>query len=636
MAKKQFKTESKRILDLMVNSIYTHKEIFLREIISNASDAIDKMNFKAMTDESLGLSKKDFRIDVVIDKDARTITVKDNGIGMTQDEMEKNLGVIAHSGSLDFKNENGDKKGADSIIGQFGVGFYSAFMVSDKVTVVSRPVGSDVAYRWESSGADGYSITECEKDNYGTDVIMHIKPDEKDEEYSEFLESYRIQELITMYSDYVRWPIHMMVEEGEWKETGEKDEKGNPKREYVTKEVDKVINSMVPIWQKNKKSATDEKCKEFYKTKFHDFEDPISVIRVNAEGLVSYKAMLFIPKRAPYDFYSRDYEPGLQLYSNGVLIMDKCADLLPFCFRFVKGIVDSQDFSLNISREVLQHDSQLKAIGENLKKKVKAELLRIMKDEPETYREFYKSFGRQLKYGVVEDYGRNREFLQDLLMFTSSEKDELISLDQYVDAMPEGQSNIYYVTGESIQQAKNMPQTEQVRDKGYDILVLTEDVDEFVMKTLAEYREKRMCNVTSDDLGLETEEEKKDAEQKEEEYKGLLDFAKEALDGKVSSVRISHKLKNHAVLLTSEGHITLEMEKYFAEMPGSEDEKMKAQRVLELNASHPAFNALNDAFLNDKEKAKDLIKIMYAQASIMAGLPLDDAVGYSDLVFKLF
>lgn len=636
MAKKQFKTESKRILDLMVNSIYTHKEIFLREIISNASDAIDKMNFKAMTDESLGLSKKDFRIDVVIDKDARTITVKDNGIGMTQDEMEKNLGVIAHSGSLDFKNENGDKKGADSIIGQFGVGFYSAFMVSDKVTVVSRPVGSDVAYRWESSGADGYSITECEKVNYGTDVIMHIKPDEKDEEYSEFLESYRIQELITMYSDYVRWPIHMMVEEGEWKETEEKDEKGNPKREYVTKEVDKVINSMVPIWQKNKKSATDEKCKEFYKTKFHDFEDPISVIRVNAEGLVSYKAMLFIPKRAPYDFYSRDYEPGLQLYSNGVLIMDKCADLLPFCFRFVKGVVDSQDFSLNISREVLQHDSQLKAIGENLKKKVKAELLRIMKDEPETYREFYKSFGRQLKYGVVEDYGRNREFLQDLLMFTSSEKDELISLDQYVDAMPEGQSNIYYVTGESIQQAKNMPQTEQVRDKGYDILVLTEDVDEFVMKTLAEYREKRMCNVTSDDLGLETEEEKKDAEQKEEEYKGLLDFAKEALDGKVSSVRISHKLKNHAVLLTSEGHITLEMEKYFAEMPGSEDEKMKAQRVLELNASHPAFNALNDAFLNDKEKAKDLIKIMYAQASIMAGLPLDDAVGYSDLVFKLF
>ena len=636
MAKKQFKTESKRILDLMVNSIYTHKEIFLREIISNASDAIDKMNFKAMTDESLGLSKKDFKIKVSIDKEGRTVTVSDNGIGMTQEEMEKNLGVIAHSGSLDFKKENGDKKGADSIIGQFGVGFYSAFMVSDKVTVISKAAGSDVAYKWESSGADGYTIGECEKDGYGTDIIMHIKPDTEDEDYCEFLEPYRIQELITTYSDYVRWPIHMDVEEGEWKETGEKDEKGNPKREYVTKTVDKVINSMVPIWQKSKKSATDEKCKEFYKTKFHDYEDPISVIRVNAEGIVSYKAMLFIPKKAPYDFYSRDYEPGLQLYSNGVLIMDKCADLLPFCFRFVKGVVDSQDFSLNISREVLQHDAQLKAIGENLKKKVKAELLRIMKEDADTYKEFYKSFGRQLKYGLVEDYGRNREFLQDLLMFTSSDKDGLVSLDEYVDAMPEDQKNIYYVTGDSIEQAKNMPQTEQVRDKGYDILVLTEDVDEFVMKTIAEYREKKMCNVTSDDLGIESEEEKKEAEKNEETYKELLDFAKETLDGKVTAVKISHKLKNHAVLLTSEGHITLEMEKYFAEMPGSDETKMKAQRVLELNASHPAFKALDNAFLNDKERAKDLIKIMYAQASINAGIPLDDAVGYSDLVFKLF
>ena len=636
MAKKQFKTESKRILDLMVNSIYTHKEIFLREIISNASDAIDKMNFKAMTDESLGLSKKDFKIKVSIDKEGRTVTVSDNGIGMTQEEMEKNLGVIAHSGSLDFKKENGDKKGADSIIGQFGVGFYSAFMVSDKVTVISKAAGSDVAYKWESSGADGYTIGECEKDGYGTDIIMHIKPDTEDEDYCEFLEPYRIQELITTYSDYVRWPIHMDVEEGEWKETGEKDEKGNPKREYVTRTVDKVINSMVPIWQKSKKSATDEKCKEFYKTKFHDYEDPISVIRVNAEGIVSYKAMLFIPKKAPYDFYSRDYEPGLQLYSNGVLIMDKCADLLPFCFRFVKGVVDSQDFSLNISREVLQHDAQLKAIGENLKKKIKAELLRIMKEDAETYKEFYRSFGRQLKYGLVEDYGRNREFLQDLLMFTSSEKDGLVSLDEYVDAMPEDQKNIYYVTGDSIEQAKNMPQTEQVRDKGYDILVLTEDVDEFVMKTIAEYREKKMCNVTSDDLGIESEEEKKEAEKNEETYKELLDFAKETLDGKVTAVKISHKLKNHAVLLTSEGHITLEMEKYFAEMPGSDETKMKAQRVLELNASHPAFKALDNAFLNDKERAKDLIKIMYAQASINAGIPLDDAVGYSDLVFKLF
>ncbi len=620
----------------MVNSIYTHKEIFLREIISNASDAIDKMNFKAMTDESLGLSKKDFKIKVSIDNGDRTITVSDNGIGMTQEEMEKNLGVIAHSGSLDFKKENGDKKGADSIIGQFGVGFYSAFMVSDKVTVISKAAGSDVAYKWESSGADGYTIAECGKEGCGTDIIMHIKPDTEDEDYCEFLEPYRIQELITTYSDYVRWPIHMDVEEGEWKETGENDEKGNPKREYVTKTVDKVINSMVPIWQKSKKSATDEKCKEFYRTKFHDFEDPISVIRVNAEGLVSYKAMLFIPKKAPYDFYSREYEPGLQLYSNGVLIMDKCADLLPFCFRFVKGVVDSQDFSLNISREVLQHDAQLKAIGENLRKKIKAELLRIMKEDAETYKEFYMSFGRQLKYGLVEDYGRNREFLQDLLMFTSSEKGGLVSLDEYVDSMPEDQKNIYYVTGDSVEQAKNMPQTEQVRDKGYDILVMTEDVDEFVMKTIAEYREKKMCNVTSDDLGIESEEEKKEAEKNEETYKELLDFAKETLDGKVSAVKISHKLKNHAVLLTSEGHITLEMEKYFAEMPGSDETRMKAQRVLELNASHPAFKALDNAFLNDKERAEDLVKIMYAQASINAGIPLDDAVGYSDLVFKLF
>ena len=404
MAKKQFKAESKRLLDLMINSIYTHKEIFLREIISNASDAIDKMNFKSMT-ESTGMSKKDFRIDVKIDRDARTVTVSDNGIGMTPEEMESNLGVIAHSGSLDFKSDNGDKKGTDSIIGQFGVGFYSSFMVSDKVTVISKAYGSDTAYKWESSGVDGYSITSAERDSVGTDIIMHIKPDTEEVDYCEYLESYRIQELIRTYSDYIHWPIHMDVEKGDWVETGETDENGEPKREYVSKVEDEVINSMVPIWQKSKKSATDEKCKEFYKTKFHDYEDPISVIRVNAEGLISYKAMLFIPKRAPYDFYSREFQPGLQLYSNGVLIMDKCSDILPFCFRFVKGVVDSQDFSLNISREVLQHDSQLKSIESNLKKKIKAELLRLKKDEPENYGEFYKSFGRQLKYGVVRSTG---------------------------------------------------------------------------------------------------------------------------------------------------------------------------------------------------------------------------------------
>lgn len=635
MAKKQFKAESKRLLDLMINSIYTHKEIFLREIISNASDAIDKMNFRSMT-ESTGVSKKDFRIDVKIDHEARTITISDNGIGMTKDEMESNLGVIAHSGSFDFKTLNEDKKGAESIIGQFGVGFYSAFMVSDKVTVLSKAYGSDESFMWESSGADGYSIKEFRKDTIGTDVILHIKPD-ADENYSEFLESYRLQNLIRTYSDYVHWPIHMNVEKGEWKETDEKDENDKPKKEYVTSTVDEIINSMVPVWCKSKKEATDEKCKEFYKTKFHDYEDPISIIRVNAEGLISYKAMLFIPKKAPYDFYSREYKPGLQMYSNGVLIMDKCADLLPYCFRFVRGVVDSQDFSLNISREVLQHDSQLKNIASNLKKKIKAELTRLMKDEPEVYKEFYKSFGRQLKYGIVEEYGMNKDLLSDLLLFHSSLKDKSISLDEYVSSMPENQKNIYYVTASTIAQAKNLPQTEQVRVKGYDILCMIEDVDEFVMKTLVEYKDKKICNVTSDDLGIETDEEKKETEEKQEESKNLLDFAAKILEGKVSKVKISHKLKSHAVLLTTEGHITLEMERYFQDMPGSEEEKLKATRVLELNASHHAYEALRKAYdSKDEKKATDLVNIMYAQGCILAGIPLQDTVAYSDLIFSLF
>lgn len=635
MAKKQFKAESKRLLDLMINSIYTHKEIFLREIISNASDAIDKMNFRSMT-ESTGVSKKDFRIDVKIDRETRTVTVSDNGIGMTKDEMESNLGVIAHSGSFDFKTINEDKKGAESIIGQFGVGFYSAFMVSDRVTVLSKAYGSDESFMWESSGADGYSIKEFKKDAVGTDVILHIKPD-TDENYSEFLESYRLQDLIRTYSDYVHWPIHMNVEKGEWKETGEKDENDKPKKEYVTSTVDEIINSMVPVWCKSKKDATDEKCKEFYKTKFHDYEDPISIIRVNAEGLISYKAMLFIPKKAPYDFYSREYKPGLQMYSNGVLIMDKCADLLPYCFRFVRGVVDSQDFSLNISREVLQHDSQLKNIASNLKKKIKAELARLMKDEPEVYKEFYKSFGRQLKYGVVEEYGMNKDLLSDLLLFHSSLKDKSISLDEYVSSMPENQKNIYYVTASTIVQAKNLPQTEQVRVKGYDILCMIEDVDEFVMKTLVEYKDKKICNVTSDDLGIETDEEKKETEEKQEESKDLLDFAAKILEGEVSKVKISHKLKSHAVLLTTEGHITLEMERYFQDMPGSEEEKLKATRVLELNASHPAYEVLRKAYdSKDEKKATDLVNIMYAQGCILAGIPLQDTVTYSDLIFSLF
>ncbi|MBP5395121.1 MAG: molecular chaperone HtpG, partial [Candidatus Methanomethylophilaceae archaeon] len=462
MAKKQFKTESKRILDLMINSIYTHKEIFLRELISNASDAIDKMNYKVISDSSIPVSRADFRIDVKVDKGSRTITVSDNGIGMDKDSMDQNLGVIAHSGSLDFKKDL--EEGADSdIIGQFGVGFYSAFMVADKVKVVSKPYGSDVAYSWESDGIDGYTIKECEKDSFGTDIILHVKKDENgSDDYDEFLESYRLQDLIKTYSDYIRWPIHMDVESGSWEETDEKDENGEPKKTYVTKIEDKVINSMVPVWQKKKSDATDEECKEFYKSKFHDFEDPVSIIRVNAEGTVSYKAMLFLPAKAPYDFYSREYEPGLQLYSAGVMIMDKCADILPYCFRFVRGVVDSPDFSLNISREVLQHDRQLKAIASNLTKKIKAEMERMMKDEPEKYLEFYKSFGRQLKYGIVDEYGMNKDLLKDLIMFHSAKQKKLISLAEYVKDMAVGQDRIYYVAADTVENAEKLPQAEPV------------------------------------------------------------------------------------------------------------------------------------------------------------------------------
>ncbi len=634
MSKKQFKAESRRLLDLMINSIYTHKEIFLREIISNASDAIDKINYKALTDTSIAIPKKELGIRISVDKEKRTITVSDNGIGMTKEEMDSNLGTIARSGSLEFK-ENMREDIDGSIIGQFGVGFYSAFMVSDKVTVISEAYGSGQAHKWESAGADGYTIEDCDRDSYGTDVIMHLKADTETDKYSEYLESYRIQDLIKKYSDYIHWPIHMDVESGKWVETGEKDDKGEPKKDYVTEMQDRVINSMVPIWQRDKKDVSEKDCFEFYKAKFHDRDDPAAVIRVNAEGVVTYKAMLFIPKTAPYDFYTRDYEPGLELYSSNVMIMEKCADVLPNCFRFVRGVVDSQDFSLNISREVLQHDSQLKSVSANLTKKIKAELENLMKNEPEKYGAFYKSFGRQLKYGVVEDFGINRDMLMDLLMFHSFDKNKLVSLSEYVGAMPKDQKSIYYVTADTVEHAKALPQTEQVREKGYDILCLVEDVDEFVMKTVEEYREKKVCNVTSDDLGLETEDEKKEIEAKEEGSKELLEFAKSTLGDKVSAVKISHKLKDHAVLLSSAGNVTLEMEKYFQNVPGSDD-RMKASRVLELNSSHPAFKALETAFGADKDKAAKMVKIMYDQACITAGMPVDNTVEYSDLVFSLF
>ena len=561
MAKRQFKTESKRILDMMVNSIYTHKEIFLRELISNASDAIDKLNYKVLTESDSKVGKDDFRIDVKIDRDAKTVTVSDNGIGMTADEMEKNLGYIAHSGTLEFKKEIDDKE--NESIGQFGVGFYSAFMVADDVKVVSKAYGSEEANIWESDGVDGYTIKECQKDGFGTDIILHIKDDQGSEEYSEFLETERLRELVEKYSDYIRWPIHMTVDESEWKETGEKDEKGEPKKDYVTTKVDKVVNSMVPIWKKSKKEADDDKCKEFYKDKFHDYEDPVSVIRMSAEGAVTYKALLFIPSKAPYDFYTRDFQPGLQLYSNGVLIMDKCADLLPYCFRFVRGVVDSPDFSLNISREVLQHDSQLKAVGTNLTKQVKKELEKLMKDDAEKYAGFYESFGRQLKYGVVDQYGKDADLLKDLIMFHSVKQDKQISLAQYVKDMPEDQKKIYYVTAETAAHAKDLPQVEPVLAKGYDVLAFTDDIDTFVTNVLREYDKKEFCNATTEDLGLETEEEKKEAEKKDEEYKDLIAFAKESLGEEVADVKISHKLKNHAVLLTTQGNITFEVERYF-------------------------------------------------------------------------
>ena len=635
MAKKQFKTESKQLLNLMINSIYTHKEIFLREIISNASDAIDKLHYKAIT-ESLPVAREDFKINVSWDEDARTITVSDNGIGMNKEDMDSNLGVIAHSGSLDFKKAMEENPDVD-IIGQFGVGFYSAFLVSDKVTVRSKAYGEDTAWVWTSEGTDGYTVKECDKPDYGTEVEMHIKPDEDGENYSDFIDEYRIKELIKKYSDYVRWPIHMMLEKGAMEETGEKDEEGNPKKEWKTHLEDTVVNSMVPIWQRSKEDASDEDCKKFYKEKFHDFEDPISVIRVNAEGTVSYKAMLFIPKVAPYNFYSRDFEPGLQLYSSGVMIMDKCKDVLPDCFRFVRGVVDSPDLSLNISREMLQHDRQLNKIKNNIDKKIKNELERLLSDERDRYLEFYKSFGTQVKYGIVEGYGAKADLVKDLVLFHSMAQDRLITLKEYVEGMPEGQAKIYYASAESVARAKQLPQTEQVRDKGYDILCMTEDVDEFAIRTLREYEEKEFCDIAGNDLGLETEEEKKEADAKEEEEKEILDFVKETIGDKVSAVKLSRKLKTHAVCLSTEGDVSLEMEKYFSSIPGaSEMNQVKAQRVLEINGSHPAYEALKKAYAEDKDKAADMAKIMYTQALLIAGMPVDDIMDYSDMVFKLF
>ncbi len=637
MAKKQFKAESKKLLDMMINSIYTHKEIFLREIISNASDAIDKLCYRSLTDENVGMERSDFKIRITTDKDAREITVSDNGIGMTKEELESNLGVIARSGSLNFKDGLGEEEqenAAIDIIGQFGVGFYSAFMVSDHVRVESKAYGEEQAYCWESDGADGYTITDAEKETVGTDVIMHLKEDADGEKYSTYLETWKIMMLVRKYSDYVRWPIVMDVEKNDWVDSGEKDENGEPKMEMVSTVEEQTINSMVPIWQRSRQEATDEECIAFYKEKYHDTEDPLAVIRVNAEGLISYRALLFIPAKAPANLYTRESEPGLELYSSGVMIMDKCTDLLPDCYAFARGVVDSPDLSLNISREMLQHDRQLKLIASNLGKKVKAELQKLMKNDREKYEMFYRSFGMMLRAGVVSEYGDKVDEIKDLLLYNVSET-KLVSLKEYVDAMPAEQEKIYYACGENIRRLLSLPQAERLHNRGYDILCMTSQLDEYFVDTMRSYEEKPFCNIATEDLGLESEEEKKETEQKEAEAKELLDFVKETLGDAVNSVKLSHKLVSGAVCLSTEGGVTLEMERYFRGMPGA-PENLRAIRVLEFNGDHPAFQTMQAAFeAGDKDKAATIAKILHAQALLIAGEPLDNPAAYSDLVCGL-
>ncbi len=627
MAKKQFKAESKRLLDLMINSIYTHQEIFLREIISNASDAIDKLAYLALTDEKVGLSRSDFAIRLEPDTQKRVLTVSDNGIGMTKDEMENNLGTICRSGSLQFKHDMEKQPDLD-IIGQFGVGFYSAFMVAADVTVISKKYGSDEAWMWQSSGADGYTMTPCEREDAGTDVIMHLKDDTEDEKYSRFLQTYELERLVKKYSDYIRYPIKMRVEKSRMKEGCEKD-----KPEYETYEEVETLNSMIPLWQKAKQDVTEAEYNQFYKDKFYDFEDPAAVIHVSVEGAVTYKALLYIPAKAPYDFYTKDFKKGLQLYSSGVMIMEHCEDLLPDCFRFVRGVVDSQDLSLNISREMLQHDRQLKFMAANLEKKIRQELEKLLKTDREKYEKVYAAFGLQLKYGVVAQYGEKKDVLQDLLLFWSQMENKLVSLREYTDAMPEGQTHIYYASGESRERLAQLPQLEQLKAKGYDVLLLTDEVDEFVVQTLQKYAEHDFLSVTAKDLGLASEEEKKAAEEKAEQAKPTLEFVKDTLGDRVSQVRLSTNLGSHPVCIVPAEGMSFEMEKYFKRL--NPEMGMKADRILELNADHPVFATLQVAVAQDPEKAKKYARILYTQALLMADLPVDDPADYTDLVCEL-
>ena len=636
MAKKQFKAESKKLLDMMVNSIYTHKEIFLRELISNASDAEDKLAYKSLTDEDVAVNRSDLKITIVPDKEMRTLTVSDNGIGMNKEDLENNLGVIAHSGSGQFKAELSDEeKEANKIdvIGQFGVGFYSAFMIADHVSVVTRALGSDQAYMWQSDGVDGYTITECEKESFGTDVIMHLKENGDEENYDQYLETYKLQELIKKYSDYIRYPITMEVDDYRQKEKPA-DAGEDYKPEWETVKVWKTINSMVPLWQRQKSKVKPEEYNAFYKEKFGDYMDPLAVIHTSAEGAVTYKALMYIPEKTPYDFYTREYEKGLQLYSSGVLIMDKCADLLPDHFRFVRGVVDSADFSLNISREVLQHTRQLKVIANALEKKIKNELLKTLKDDREKYETFWHNFGTQLKYGVCSDYGAHKEMLQDLLLFWSSKENKFTTLEAYKDRMPEDQQYYYYACGDSVEKIAKLPQVERILDKGYEILYCTEDVDDFVMKTLAEIDGKKFKSVNDEDALPQTDEEKKAAEEKAEAGKPVLEAVKEVLGDQVKEVRISSILKSGACCLTTEGPVTLEMEKYLSRVEGAE--QVKAERVLELNADSAPFAALKAAVdKDDKDTVEKYSKLLFGQALLMAGLPLEDPAEYAQLVCSL-
>ena len=623
MEKMQFKAESRRLLDLMINSIYTHQEIFLREIISNASDAMDKLAYTALTDDKVGLNRDDFKVTITRDENNRVLTVSDNGIGMDRAEMEENLGTIAKSGSLGFKQTMEKQEDID-IIGQFGVGFYSAFMVASSVTVISRKYGSDKAWKWVSDGADGYTIQEWTRDAVGTDVIMTLKEDTEDENYSEFLQEYKIRELVRKYSDYIRYPIRMEISKSRKKE----DEDG-----YESYMEEDTLNSMVPIWQRSAKDVTEEEYNSFYREKFFDYNKPLRTIHMSAEGTVSFKALLYIPGKAPFDFYTKDFKRGLQLYSSGVMIMENCEELLPEHFRFVRGVVDSQDLSLNISREMLQHNCQVTIIARNIEKKIKNELTDLLKNDREKYETFYGVFGRQLKYGTVADYGAHKQSTQDLLLFRSAKEGKLVSLKEYVESMAEGQEKIYYAPGENKDRLAKLPQVQTLKNKGYDVLLFTEDVDEFIPQTLMTYEEKQFCNVTAEDLGLQTEEEKQQIESKAEELKGMLTFVKESLGEQVKEVKLSANLSSHPVCVTPDAGMSFEMEKYMKRV--NPEMAFPVGRILELNPDHEAVKALQTAMTSDPLKAKDYAQLLYCQALLMAELPLEDPMAYTELVCKL-